>query len=505
MAYTYGAVAPSSVDARGGSMRSSLRGIAAATAACCLVLVGLCGYSMMREDGATDSLLGVYSPGSILAFVDEGSNAIAFSPWAANGEMRKQRRTDVGEPGWEPGPDYYSTVKWDNAPIYPDTSHRLFDPYTGHEGCTHCDRSKEGAVVLSVSASCDSSGTTTNVKRILSPVLSDPFKSEVWANSRYEEWMWADHQLGYLLNFYEHLTLIVPPCFVPRYSFSWRSLGIMNEAIYQRGMSVLLVGGLSGIDFLSRFLAGNDGYGYLDAESGDMQGASGTSALNRVWPQGPFYMQNDAASTVFLYGPKMLRSVGVHVVGVPATELPPGTKHYYMTDEEISVVFEVPAGEGRIIFVGYDFNQIEPQWADVLLLAERELQLKDEVEPPPPQEKEYPKPYGITEPSAAPEEKELELENDIRKLVNYYCAQWMTSPSSRSLGKCKAQDCDNNRILDLGGGDTFEFCHWMNPHGFCYTMEAAEYCAEHKEDTVQCFDAVDNPPKYEYDPEDCGF
>mmetsp|Transcript_5281 Transcript_5281/g.7958 ORF Transcript_5281/g.7958 Transcript_5281/m.7958 type:complete len:187 (+) Transcript_5281:3-563(+) len=144
-------------------------------------------------------------------------------------------------------------------------------------------------------------------------------------------------------------------------------------------------------------------------------------------------MQNDAASTVFLYGPKMLRSVGVHVVGVPATELPPGTKHYYMTDEEISVVFEVPAGEGRIIFVGYDFNQIEPQWADVLLLAERELQLKDEVEPPPPQEKEYPKPYGITEPSAAPEEKELELEDMMMKrlllqVMQRTCLSTTTTP-----------------------------------------------------------------------------
>jgi len=478
-------------------------------ATCSVALLGLSGFLLQREESVSDELLGVYPYPSIsLAFVDAGSNSIAYSPWAANGEMRRERETMVGEPGWEPGPDYYSTVKWDNEPIYPDTSHRLFDPYTGHEGCTSCNTSK-GAVVFSVTPGCDSSGTTTNVKRILRPVISDPFRSTVWANSRYEEWKWADHQLGYLLAHYEDLTLVIPPCFIPRYAFSWRALGVMNEAIYQRGMSVLIVGGLSGIDFLSRFLAGNDGYGYLDADTGDMQGASGTSALNRVWPQGPFYQQNDAASTVLLYGPRMLRSVGVHVVGVRAQELPPGTKHYYMTDEEVSVVFEVPAGKGRIIFVGYDYDQIEPRWADVLLLAERELQLKDQDQDPEPQPKEYPQPYGIAKPNPPSAEgagaEEEELDNDIRKLVNYYCAQWMGQPNGRSLSKCMAQDCDNNRVLDLGGGETFEFCHWMNPHGFCYNLEAAEYCNEHEDDTVQCFDAENNLPDYKYDPEDCGF
>ena len=41
----------------------------------------------------------------------EGSDSMEFEPWARNAEMRKRAGWDVGETGWEPGPDYYSTVR----------------------------------------------------------------------------------------------------------------------------------------------------------------------------------------------------------------------------------------------------------------------------------------------------------------------------------------------------------------------------------------------------------
>ena len=46
-----------------------------------------------------------------------------------------------------------------------------------------------------------------------------------------------------------------------------------------------------------------------------------------------------------------------------------------MSSDEISVVFEIPAGKGRIMFVGYDFQEMAPHWMDTLLLARRELQV----------------------------------------------------------------------------------------------------------------------------------
>jgi len=45
-----------------------------------------------------------------------------------------------------------------------------------------------------------------------------------------------------------------------------------------------------------------------------------------------------------------------------------------------AVVFEVPAGEGRILFVGYDYADMAPHWIDTLLLAERELEGDTEVQ-----------------------------------------------------------------------------------------------------------------------------
>jgi hypothetical protein len=40
---------------------------------------------------------------------DEGSDAIAYGPWARDAGMRKDTYWGNGETGWEPGPDYYST------------------------------------------------------------------------------------------------------------------------------------------------------------------------------------------------------------------------------------------------------------------------------------------------------------------------------------------------------------------------------------------------------------
>jgi hypothetical protein len=47
-----------------------------------------------------------------------------------------------------------------------------------------------------------------------------------------------------------------------------------------------------------------------------------------------------------------------------------------MSADEISVVFEIPAGAGRILFMGYDFSEMVPAWIDALLLAQRELQIE---------------------------------------------------------------------------------------------------------------------------------
>lgn len=85
-------------------------------------------------------------------------------------------------------------------------------------------------------------------------------------------------------------------------------------------------------------------------------------------------LQNSAVNTEFFYGPRFLEGTE-STWGIPVNELPPETIHYYMSADQISVVFEIPAGNGRIMFMGYDFGYMAPHWMEALMLARRELQI----------------------------------------------------------------------------------------------------------------------------------
>ena len=65
-------------------------------------------------------------------------------------------------------------------------------------------------------------------------------------------------------------------------------------------------------------------------------------------------MQEAAVATEFMYGHRILRNVGNCIVGVPVKDLPANTKYYYMDQDENAVIFEIPAGHGRVLFFGYD-------------------------------------------------------------------------------------------------------------------------------------------------------
>jgi hypothetical protein len=59
--------------------------------------------------------------------------------------------TNVSHTGWEPGPDYYSTARWDNADIYPSNLVSHFDPLMGATGCPGCNKKHRGMYVMYVS------------------------------------------------------------------------------------------------------------------------------------------------------------------------------------------------------------------------------------------------------------------------------------------------------------------------------------------------------------------
>ncbi len=345
----------------------------------------------------------------------EGSDAMTFEPWARNAEMRKRAGWDVGETGWEPGPDYYSTRKYDNLETYPSSAGTgMFRPYMGPTGCDNCDiKQIDGTYVFSVNAQCDNSVQTKNVKSVLRPW--DPFRRSAFENRRYEDLVWSEQQLSLLPYFFKKLTILIPPCFFPH--FSSKAMAMLDNMVYMRATNLLIVGGHSGADFISRFLAGDDGNGYVRSWHRDPYSLP-KSRMDVVWTEGPFMMQEAATSTEFYFGHRILRNVGNCIVGVPVKDLPANTKHYYMDQDENSVIFEIPAGYGRVMFFGYDMCNNVPDWIDTLLLAQSELMQQKLPSPPPPA------PYIPLPPKAVvkpPEPSPPALE-DMPTGLNYYCA-----------------------------------------------------------------------------------
>ena len=413
-----------------------------------------------------------------------GSDAMEFEPWARNAEMRKKAGWDVGETGWEPGPDYYSTRKYDNLEVYPSSRDTgSFRPYMGPTGCPNCEITPiDGTYVFSVNAQCDLSIQTKNVKAVLKPY--DPFKGSAFENRRYEDLVWTEQQLSLLSFFFKKLTILIPPCFFP--NFSNKAMAKLDDMVYMRGTNLLIVGGHLGADFISRFLAGDDGNGYVKSWHRDAYSLPKTR-IDVVWTEGPFVMQEAAVTTEFYYGHRILRNVGNCIVGVPVKDLPANTKHYYMDQDENSVIFEIPAGHGRVLFFGYDMCSMVPDWIDTLLLAQSELMQNRPPPPPPPAGPYVPLPASVPAPETVPAGEAVELP-DMPTGLNYYCALYKQNLNrgapgallDKYLQKCWGQDCDNNRVLDQNDATGLvDFCKWTDEFGFCYLHAPAVYCYQH--------------------------
>lgn len=303
----------------------------------------------------------------------EGSNEMASEPWVRDDAMRRRAGWDFGETGWGSGPDYYSTRKYDNLLVYPPSGGTgAFRPYTGAQPVGEGMKTVDGIYVFSVNARCDLSKSTRNVKKVfLDAAANDPFVGSPFENERYEDLIWPEQQLQLLQFFFRHLTILIPPCFFP--NLSNKAMAKLDELVFTRGNNLLIVGGHSGADFISRFLAGEDGHGYVTSLHRD-QLSLPKSRMDVVWTNGPFFLQEAAVTSDFFCGTRILRNVegdcgGGSIVGVPVTDLPANTIHYYMDDRENSVVFEIPAGSGRVLFFGYDMccidSTVGQEWAQV--------------------------------------------------------------------------------------------------------------------------------------------
>jgi hypothetical protein len=56
------------------------------------------------------------------------------------------------------------------------------------------------------------------------------------------------------------------------------------------------------------------------------------------------------------------------VHGVAIASLPREAKSYYEAGD-VSVIFEIPSGEGRLVYLGFDFAEPNVPWVHALLAA----------------------------------------------------------------------------------------------------------------------------------------
>ena len=267
------------------------------------------------------------------------------------------------------GPDYYAATSWDNAPLYPELMHSRFDPYIGKGGCPGCGKKTRKTFMFSVDPRCDGSYQCRNIKKILK--LDDWHKEPAFQAAIYQEKTWIGNQAGFFIGESKDVVMVVPPCFFPPLANA--ELNALNDAVYDYGGSLLVLGGLTGANFISQNLRAEDGYGYVDTRGDRPQ-----FTMDAVWSAGPFVLQKAAVTTEFFFGPRFLEGTE-STWGIPVSELPPETIHYYMDANEVSIVFEIPAGTGRILFMGYDFGYMAPHWMEALMLARRELQIQRET------------------------------------------------------------------------------------------------------------------------------
>ncbi|EKX47141.1 hypothetical protein GUITHDRAFT_107052 [Guillardia theta CCMP2712] len=122
----------------------------------------------------------------------------------------------------------------------------------------------------------------------------------------------------------------------------------------KEGYNTLVVcGGTSSILFINQNIASVDGG--FELEPG--------------WVDGPYEAQSaQRANTPFAALPVSLPGPETSVTGVQLSSLPPNAISYYEA-EDVSVVFEIPMGQGRIIYLGYDYSEPIIPWVHTLTAA----------------------------------------------------------------------------------------------------------------------------------------
>jgi len=151
---------------------------------------------------------------------------------------------------------------------------------------------------------------------------------------------------------YRHMcsVLVIPPFRAAGPILGANGIYRLRHYIEDGGNTLLVTGGVGNVLFINANVLTSDG-GY---------------DLEHHHVDGPFEAQPTIVNTPFEALPVTLPGSGA--VGVKKYSLPRGAVSFYES-EDSSVIFMIPVKTGRIIYLGYEFDEPDLEWAQALVAA----------------------------------------------------------------------------------------------------------------------------------------
>jgi len=147
-------------------------------------------------------------------------------------------------------------------------------------------------------------------------------------------------------------TIVIPPLRAAGPVLDARGLYRLHHWLTDGKNTLVVGGGDANIAFINGNCIGPDGGFSLEAERVD----------------GPFEAQAAVINSPFESLPVSLEGHNQAVVGVSKSSLPSNAISYYEMNSA-SVMFEIPTGTGRIVYLAYEFQEPATGWVQALLAA----------------------------------------------------------------------------------------------------------------------------------------
>lgn len=192
----------------------------------------------------------------------------------------------------------------------------------------------------------DKEGSANLVRRILG--VKRQWRFHHWNTNNFVPSFESD-QMRFLSRNKNSVLVIPPLTEMPVLSGS--AARLLNNYLLYGGNTIIVCGSVSSTLFLNENLPSWDFHGYN---------------LDAAWHSGPYEQQKATIGTRFDKTAVTLPGDGVW--GVDIRSLPKEAVSYYEAPG-VSVVFSLPAKFGKIVYVGYNFEQENEAWAEVLQAA----------------------------------------------------------------------------------------------------------------------------------------